>query len=859
MGNTSVEFKTVASLMFGFFILVSAHRFQEFIYTFYNPENFLSLHILLELFSVSVAFAIIIQGWMIFPHNLSLHRLLVSALFLSVCILDILHILTYKGMPFFLVENSIQTATWFWIFARFTVALGMLIVIILKDRSISEKMRLVFFSLSFLYTIIVGSIILGFSSVLPSLIIDGGGLTPLKVILEYIISILLFISMLIIFHRYKRRKSISYLALITAIGFGILSEFIFTVYSHIYDFENLLGHFFKVISYAFLLKGVYSKTIEDPFLKQKETQKALSESENRLNTIVRLVPNGLIISDKTGKFTYANKAAEEIFGVTINNVPLDIKAGSGWEVKTLEGDVFPEEEYNLTIVNTTKKDIKNVIYKVNRKNKRSKILSVSSSPILDDNNDVAEIIHSISDITELMHVQEKNHYLAFHDELTGLQNRNYFKERLSKSFHKSSGDKQLAILLIDVNRFKNINDSLGNEMGDLFLQTIAARLIEFFHSTSKTVARIGSDEFSILIDDWRDSQSIIEMAKSIVTRLQKPIKLKGFTFYIDVAIGISTYTDDVLDEEQLLQQAYIALHEAKKLSQAYMCYTPDMNVELLENILLENELRNAIEQNELTLLYQPQLNIQTGKIIGVEALIRWIHPQKGMISPTKFIPIAEESGLIVPIGKWVLNEACKQLKEWHTNNCNSIRVSVNLSSRQFFQDDLVDTIEFALKNSNLEPNYLVLEITESLTMDIERTLPMLNSLKEIGVQIAIDDFGTGYSSFNYLHQLPIDQLKIDQSFMRNLSNNMNNEAIVETIITLAHHLKLDLTAEGVETKEQLAFLERHQCYGIQGFLISKPVPAYKVKELLRNETELIEKYRISTKKSGSASLSDVWT
>ncbi len=837
MGKTA-EFKTVVTLLVGLFILISASRFQEFIYIFYNPENFLSLHILLELFSVSVAFAIILQGWMIFPHNLSLHRLLVATLFLSVCIFDTLHTLTYKGMPFFLTDNSVQTATWFWIFARLTVSIGVLIVCLLKDRNINEKMRYAFFSISFFCTIIVSSIIFMTPSILPPLVIEGVRLTTLKVILEYLIVILLSISILKIFYRYRKKKSTALLALISAIGFGILSDLVFIVYNGIYDFDNLLAHFFKVISYAFLLKGIYSQTIEVPFSRQKKTQKALSESEKRLNTIVSLVPTGIIISDKDGHFTYANKAAREIYGEKVEILNAEQIDNKGWEVKTLEGDVFPKTEYNISVVQRTKKEIKNVIYKIYRKNKETKTLSVSSAPILDEHNQVVQIINSISDITELMKVQEENHYLAFHDELTGLQNRNYFKERLKKCFHKTNEEKEIAILLIGVNRFKNINDSLGNEMGDLFLQKIAARLMEFFKPTSKTVARIGSDEFSILIEGERDFNAIIGMVNSIVDYLQQPIKLKGFTFYIDVTIGISTYTKDVTDEEQLLQQAYIAMHEAKKLTQAYMSYTPDMNVERLENIILENELRNAITRNELTLFYQPQLNVHTGEIIGIEALIRWIHPEKGMISPGKFIPIAEESGLIVPIGKWVLHEACKQLKEWHEQVHNNMSVSVNLSSRQFFQDDLVDTIKAALKQAKLDPNYLVLEITESLTMDIERTLPMLNSLKDLGIQIAIDDFGTGYSSFNYLHQLPIDQLKIDQSFIRNLSTNVNNEAIVQTIITLAHHLKLDLTAEGVETKAQLNFLKRHQCYSIQGFLFSKPLPTHEVEVLFRNKAWL---------------------
>lgn len=717
--SKAAELKTVGLLLIGFFILTSAHRFQDIIYTFYNPDNFLSLHILLELFSVSVAFAIVIQGWMIFPHNLSLHRLYVSALFLSVGILDTLHILTYNGMPFFLVDSSVQHATWFWIFARLSVALGLLLIFIQKDRNVSKRMRMLSFSMAIIYAGVISTIILGFPNLLPALIIEDVGLTSLKIILEYIISFLFFITLLVVFYQYKRKKHPATLALITALGFSIIGEFIFTLYRGVFDFENLLGHFYKVISYYFLLTGIYFQTIEEPFLKQKKTKKAL------------------------------------------------------------------------------------------------------------------------------MQAQEKIRYLAYHDELTGLLNRNYFKERLAKCFQQSDTDRRIAILLININRFKNINDSLGNDIGDLFLQTVAKRLTEFSQSDARTVARMGADEFAIILEEHSDVENVMDLARAIVQRLQAPMKSKGFTFYIDVAVGISISSDAKADEEQLLQQAFIALHEAKRTGQSVCLFKQEMNAKRLDNILLENELRQAIERNELALYYQPQVNTQTNNVIGVEALIRWNHPQKGMISPGIFIPLAEESGLIVPIGKWVLNEACKQLKIWHTEGLDHLRMSVNMSLRQFFQDDLVETVEKALREKELEPEYLVLEITESLALNVERAIPMLNSLKDLGVQIAIDDFGTGYSSFNYLHQLPIDQLKIDQSFIRNLSKDLNNEAIVETIITLAHHLKLDLTAEGVETKEQLAFLQQHQCNGIQGFLISKPLPAIEVELLLRNERELMRNYQMN--------------
>lgn len=622
-------------------------------------------------------------------------------------------------MPFFLVENTAQNATWFWIISRLTLSIGLLLIFFFKDKMISKNKRVLFFFLSFIYTAIVGFIVLFLPDKLPLLIIEGKGLTPLKIGFEYFISIIFLCIILLLILKYRKDRNYTFLVLITAIGFMLLSELVFTLYKHVYDFENLIGHFFKVVSYYFLLKGVYSQTIEEPYLKQKEMQKALSEN-----------------------------------------------------------------------------------------------------------------------MKELMHAQEKINYLAYHDELTGLPNRYYYKDQCSLRMNEN-----IAVLWINLNRFKNVNDSLGNDIGDAFLQTVASRLKEFTKKEGRIAARLGGDEFGLLIEEGYTAQSIISFAKDISKRLQEPMKAKGFTFHIDASIGITINSRDVKDEDQLFQQANIALHEAKSNSQAYMIFHPDMNEERVENIILENELRQAIEQNNLTLFYQPQLNTQSGKLIGVEALIRWMHPKKGMISPGRFIPLAEESGLIVPIGKWVLNEACKQMKIWQDSGLKNIRISVNLSLRQFFQDDLVDTVANALEQSGLEPQYLELEITESLAMNVERAIALLNSLKLLGVRIAIDDFGTGYSSFSYLHQLPIDQLKIDQSFIQNLSIDTNNEAIVETIITMGHHLRLDLIAEGVETEEQLKFLHRNQCNGIQGYLISRPLPASDIEPILweKNSLEAMNK------------------
>ena len=326
------------------------------------------------------------------------------------------------------------------------------------------------------------------------------------------------------------------------------------------------------------------------------------------------------------------------------------------------------------------------------------------------------------------------------------------------------------------------------------------------------------------------------LAKQINELVQQPLIAKGFKFHIDATMGISVYNDEIEDGKHFLQTATIAFNEAKKNKQPFVFYHRDTKKKIYENIILENELRHAIEKEELILHYQPQVNLENGKLMGLEALIRWNHPEKGMIPPGKFIPLAEESGLIVPIGKWVLEEACRQMKAWLNQGYPCTRISINLSMRQFFQDDLVEIVAACLAKHRLEPHYIELEITESMTMDVDRAISMLKKFKELGVRIAIDDFGTGYSSFSNLHLFPVDQLKIDQSFIRNLSIDQANEAIVGTIISLGRHLKLELMAEGVETKEQADFLSNRSCHGIQGYLISRPLPAREIEMLFLNET-----------------------
>ena len=437
---------------------------------------------------------------------------------------------------------------------------------------------------------------------------------------------------------------------------------------------------------------------------------------------------------------------------------------------------------------------------------------------------------------------EKVNYLAYHDELTGLYNRNYLLECLEDYMKKiENARERFALLSINLNRFKNVNDSLGNEMGDLFLKTIAERLKDYSND-NVILARMVADEFMFFMPNKENLEELIQIANKIHKQIEEPMIAKGFKFHITSSIGISLFNENMEDTNQLIKQAQLAMHEAKKNGQSVLVYHPDMNKELLENLFLENDLRQALDRKELILHYQPQVNIETGEIIGVEALIRWNHHSKGMIPPGKFIPLAEETGLIIPIGNWVMKEACSQLRKWNEIGITDLRLSVNLSLRQIYQEDLVETVARVLQITKIKPEYLELEITESIAGNTERVISILQSLKKLGVRISVDDFGTGYSSLSYLYSFPIDQLKIDRSFITNLFIEENNKVIVSTIISMGQNLGLELIAEGVETSEQIEFLRSYKCVGVQGFLISRPLPAAEIENLLFERTTLLERY-----------------
>ncbi|WP_371371998.1 putative bifunctional diguanylate cyclase/phosphodiesterase [Sporomusa aerivorans] len=425
-------------------------------------------------------------------------------------------------------------------------------------------------------------------------------------------------------------------------------------------------------------------------------------------------------------------------------------------------------------------------------------------------------------------------YLSYYDTATGLPNRLLLIDRLVMALAAAERSRgQMGLLFLGVDRFKLVNDTLGHNLGDKLIRHVANRLGVCLGDQA-VVTRVGGDVFGILLSDLSDSKAAATIAERLIAEIRQPIELNGYVWHTSASIGIAVSPDDGLDANLLFKNAETAMYRAKEQGgSVYQFYTRSMNEKVLERILLENSLRQALGKQELVVYYQPLVDGQTGRTAGVEALLRWQHPERGLVPPGDFIPLAEETGLIVPIGEWVLRTACAQNKAWQDAGLPPMTVSVNLSGRQFHQPDFIGQINRVLAETGLAPDYLELEITESIALaDVDYTIAILKELRLMGINIAIDDFGTGYSSLSYLKRFPITTLKVDRIFVQDAARDAQDAAIISAIIILAHNLNLKVVAEGVETADQMVFLRERCCNIMQGYLFSRPLPAVQVTALI---------------------------
>jgi diguanylate cyclase (GGDEF)-like protein/PAS domain S-box-containing protein len=446
---------------------------------------------------------------------------------------------------------------------------------------------------------------------------------------------------------------------------------------------------------------------------------------------------------------------------------------------------------------------------------------------------IDSLIVTIRDISERKQAEAQLDQLAHYDAVTSLPNRRLFARLLSRALMRAvKSDRMVALLFLDIDRFKLINDTLGHLTGDLLLQAIAAQLTQCLRP-SDTLSRLGGDEFTVILEDIGSLQDVARVAQRMTDAFSVPFQVAGHQIFTSVSIGIALYPADAPDQETLLKHADTALYAAKEHRASFRFYSSDMHDRVMDRLTLNTGLRMALHNSEFVLHYQPLIESRAQRIVGIEALIRWQHPQAGLLYPDSFIQAAEETGLIVPIGEWVLATACRQTKAWQDMGHPDLRVAVNISSRQFQQPRLIERIAEILNQTGLNPQYLELELTErSLFQDTERTVAALTALQTMGIRVAIDDFGTEYSSLGYLRRFPVHALKIDRSFMREIPENSSDSSIVKAVVALAHCLNLKVVAEGVETEAQVEFLQRHDCNEMQGYYFARPVHPVEIGKLL---------------------------
>ena len=779
----------------------------------WDPRWYLTWHTAMEVFSVVVAMSVFSTGWHGVGRSIPVRVALLSPAALAVGLLDLGHLMTVQGMPGIGGPGSVHQGIVFWLAARTVSALALVgAALAPRERTVGRAVHRAALLAALGVAFLCYWIALAVPQALPPTWVPGRGLTPFKIGIELALVVANGLGAVLLLVRALKSglRTDRYLAAASAVM--SLSGVCFALYATPDDVFNLVGHVYKVVAYLFLFRAIYVAAVQAPYLRLQLSERSLAESEGKFRGLMECAPDAIVLAGRDGRIAVMNARAEEMFGVareTAAGLPLDLLVPPGGEreemqCRRLHAGSFPAEVRRAHMP-------------------------------------AGQQVAVVRDVSERRRLERAVVEQLTCDALTGLPNRRRVLETLDEAIGTARLlGRTLAVLVFDIDAFRKINSGYGWAGGDGVLRDCAGRVAALLEP-GDTLARQGGNEF-IIVQKTSGSVAATALAERLLACMRDPFLLEGQRVFLSASIGVALLPEPDCDAAELLQMAQVAMSGARAAGNAqYRFHTDAMAREIRERVDMEALLRHALERAQLAVQYQPRVRMDDGAIVGVEALVRWRHPVLGLVPPGRFIPLAEETGMIEELDMWVLREACLRAAGWRAQGLAPVRVSVNLSARQFQQAGLALRVRAALEHSGLPPDALEIEITESTVMrDTGEAASVLRSLKALGIHLSIDDFGTGYSSLSYLKRFPLDVLKIDRSFVKDVIDDPNDAAITCAIIALAHGLNLEAVAEGVETRAQLEFLRAHGCDEVQGYYFSPPVWAEQLEPMLVKENFTIE-------------------
>jgi diguanylate cyclase (GGDEF)-like protein/PAS domain S-box-containing protein len=785
---------------------------------FSNPQDYLALHITLEFVAMAISGMVFALAWNLRHIEFNSQIVLLGALSLIIVMVDLAHTLSFAGMPALVTPSSVEKSIFFWLTGRLVAAIALLIVAVMPLRHWRVRAWLWLILPVLVVTALVWWVGLYHLDWVPETFIQGKGLTPFKIDTEYAIAAIYALAAILLLRR-SRRDGLDMTWLSAAAWVLALAELFFTLYSNVTDLFNLLGHVYKAVAYFMVYRAIFTAGVQEPY-------RQLGEEKSRLRSLIDSVPDLVSFKDQEGRYIGANRAFTTFSGISEAQLVgrTSDEFGGPRNTEAMHRDAAAlgsgvTQRYEQWLP---------------RASGGGAIFDTVETPYFSAAGETLGLIEVSRDVTDQKLAEDRIEHLALFDQLTGLPNRIQLRDKAVDALGSRAG-RAVALLFIDLDDFKTTNDTVGHHIGDLILEE-AGRRVFLLTSASDTAARLSGDEFALLLGD-ADAEVAAEVAQKLIASFAEPFRVGEYELSMTASIGIALSPADGADFESLSAGADAAMFRAKQEGHnTYRFVTEGIQAVSVRRLQLLTALRRAIENDELELHYQPQVSLTHGRIVGAEALLRWRHPEFGLLQPGSFIDLAEDSGLILPIGDWVLRRALTEAATWPVNGATPLRVAVNISAVQFLQNDLPQRVTSALRSTGFPAGRLELEITETVAMrNPESAAAMLSRLRNLGIGVAIDDFGTGYSSMGYLKAFRINCIKIDRSFVEDLAIDTGDQAIVQAIIQLAKSSRCTTIAEGVESATQRDFLASSGCDEMQGFLFSRPVPADAFRILLDRE------------------------